>query len=143
MVAETQGKKYSLPVLASFISLGLKNEGEEYGVIPTFVSDNGLISGGNARKILERFYVGESGVQRLYRRNGDWYAILDYLGNFYANCRVGRISGEASKKDLQALAQTQIEQNFSRKKAELEQQLQNLPTSEQACMESAQSILNR
>lgn len=143
LVAEAQAKNYALPLLASFSALGLNNGGEEYGVTPTLVSGEGISSGADAATMLkERFsYVGKNGVQRLGRSDGDWFAYWYGVDDFLVLCRVGRVSGEASAKNLQDIIQTQIKCNFSRKRKELEQQLTEILNSENECIRSAEKIL--
>lgn len=144
LVAKAQSKNYALPLLASFVSLGLQDGGEEYGVTSTLVSDADLITGTDAVNLLERFAnVGNSGVQRLGRYDGGWCADWDNLGSFYAGCRVGRVSGKASAKNLRTLIQAQIEQNFSEKRKKLEVKLQEISMSEKKCIDSAESTLSR
>ncbi|MEK6848840.1 MAG: hypothetical protein AABX65_04375, partial [Nanoarchaeota archaeon] len=104
LVQQAQEKGYALPVLASFPSLELQNTGEEYGITPRLVSGIGLLSGEDALCLLKDndFCVVKSGVRGLYRlRNGSWGAFWYGLGGFDAGCRVGRVSGEASAKNLQ------------------------------------------
>jgi hypothetical protein len=88
-------KKYELPILASFNAFGLKLGGQRYGVMPTFVSEDELVTGEDAKNTLKRFsYVEDSGVRRLFRgTDGGWYAGWGYvLDDFGGYCGVGRIS---------------------------------------------------
>ena len=108
-----------MPVLASFKSLDLKEGGKRYGVIPHIVSPDGLVTGKDAVKLLERFaWKGNSGVHRLYRdRNGYWVAGLDdNLVGFSQGFRVGRVSAVGSARDLRELAHSQIDANLSKKR---------------------------
>ncbi len=145
LVAQARDKNYALPILASFKALDLQSGGEEYGVTPEIVSDAHLTIGADAVELFKKFLnVGKSGVQRLYWNYVvDWVAGRDGLDDFYAYCRVGRVSGEANAKNLQALVQFQVEKNFSRRRRELEQQLQEVSVNENDCIKSAETILDR
>ena len=145
LVEEAKKRNYTLPVLASFKSLGLKDGGKEYGVMPEFVSESGLITGADAEKILMRFYFLNSGVRRLFHyRGGFWGAYWGGdLGSFGAGCRVERISGEASAKNLQGMINSQIEQNFTKQRRDLEEKLENVSAKEKEIVESAEAILGR
>lgn len=129
MCRTAQQGNYSLPVLASFKSLGLKVGGERYGVMPELTSGNGLISGEKAEQVLNKFrYRGNSGVRRLCRDGGAiWNAGWgDDLDGFDADCRVGRKSGVASAKNLAELTESQIKNKFSALNAPLREQMRSL-----------------
>lgn len=144
-------KGYALPVLASFRALDLTKGGKRYGFTPAIVSEDGLITGEDATKTLEKFaFVGDSGVRRLYRDWGgcwsaDWREALDF---FSAHCRVGRVSAEGSEKNLKDLVSSQIEQNFNSQRAGyreqiscLQDKLQSLDEQEKECIASAEKVL--
>ncbi|MEK6825463.1 MAG: hypothetical protein AABY00_01620 [Nanoarchaeota archaeon] len=105
LVTQAQEQNYALPVLASFTALDLQLGGKRYGVTPTFISSQGLLSGVEAQTFLEKhgFYQGKSGVLGLGRgRDGDWHA--GWGGGFVSSdgdCRVGRVSAEGSAKKLE------------------------------------------
>ena len=104
MMAVAKSRGYTTPILASFASLGLASGGKRYGVTPQLASENGLITGQEAVKLLEKFaYKGNSGVRRLSRCRDDvWNAGWDVdLDGFYGGCRVGRYSTEGDEKKLE------------------------------------------
>ncbi len=134
-----------MPVLASFKSLGLKLGGERYGVMPQIVSADGLIQGQDAEKTLKDNFRwrGNSGVRRLSLSYGDWDADWGVsLDCFSGLCRVGRISAVDSAKNLSGLIESQIEKKFTKSRAEIEGRLAQLKADEQACIDSANAILN-
>ncbi len=111
LMASAKQKGYDFPILASFKSLDLEQGGKRYGVTPIFVSQDGLITGEDAKDTLKKFsYVGNSGVHRLIRdRVGDWLAGWgDYLGDSGEGCRVGRVSAVGSAKNIAELAENEI-----------------------------------
>ena len=115
MMETARSRGYEMPVLASFTSLGLSNGGQRYGVTPKLASENGLITGQEAVKVLEKFYKGNSGVQRVGRDGyGNWSAYwIDCLDNFGEGCRVGRFFAQGSAKKLkeEALAFSPINES--------------------------------
>ncbi len=145
LVQQAQEKKYSLPILASFPSVDLEKGGEEYGVTPKLVSGIGLLSGKDALCLLKGndFFVVKSGVQRLGRGRGcGWGACWGYLGSFGADCRVGRVSGEASAKNLQDMVDAQVKEYFEEQESNLRSKLQELKKKKRNVFASAESILS-
>ncbi|MDO8563928.1 MAG: hypothetical protein Q7R87_02880 [Nanoarchaeota archaeon] len=144
LMADAKQKGYQVPILASFKSIDLKSGGKRYGSTPIFVSQDGLITGEDAKETLKRFsYVGDSGVRGLGRYGcGDWYADWDDdLGNSSEGYRVGRVSAVGSAQNLKELVEAQIKQNYSNARSELELKLQEINSQEKLCVESAEKIL--
>lgn len=115
LMADAKKKGYNVPILASFRSLDLEQGGERYGVTPIFVSKEGLITGEDAVKLLERFtWKGNSGVRRLGRDgDGNWNANwLGGLDNASGYCRVGRVSAVGTAKNLIALAENEVRTKY-------------------------------
>lgn len=149
--AEAKTRGYSLPVLASFRALGLKLGGQRYGVVPTFVSEEGVVTKKSAQDTLNRFsYVGNSGVRRLVRDSTDiWFALWgDYLDHFDEYCRVGRVSAEGSAKNLKELVDSQIKERYTKSRTELESKISELTdqvtgitAQEQECIASAEKMI--
>ncbi len=149
LVQQAQEKGYSLPILASFPSLELQNTGEEYGITPKLVSEVGLLSSEDASRLLKEnnFNIGSSGVQRLGRGRGcgwgaDW-DFLDYFCGFGADCRVGRVSGEASAKNLQDMVDAQVKKDFDVKESDLQSKLRELKAEKRRVIISVEKILSR
>ena len=141
----TRQKGYALPILASFKSLDLSVGEKRYGFMPVIVSEDGLITGTDARDTLKKFsFVGNSGVHRLGRsRYGGWAASwIDDLDGFDEGCRVGRVSALGSEKNLRELVSSQIEQNYNAQRRNLEQQMQSLSKQERECISSAEKVLS-
>ncbi len=134
---------YTLPLLASFKALGLKLGGERYGVTPTLTSQDGLLTGADAQKMLEGFdYTAKTGVHGVDRSGGgclvaDWGGILDSSGG---GCRVGRVAAEGSERDVKALVQAQIKAQFTQQRTDLEAKLAELKAGEQATIASAETV---
>ncbi|MEK6889031.1 MAG: hypothetical protein AABW80_02890 [Nanoarchaeota archaeon] len=106
-------KGYAVPILASFKSLDLEQGGERYGVTPVFVSKEGLITGQDAVKLLERFnFRGNSGVCRLGRSYGVWVADWDVSLDADGVCRVGRVSAVGTAKNLIELAENEVRTKY-------------------------------
>lgn len=150
LTATAEQRGHVLPVLASFKALDFSNGGKRYGFTPVIVSGDGLITGADATKTLERFVAGDSGVRGLFRlRGGDWDALwnddLDYFGEY---CRVGIVSAVGSAQNLKELVSSQIEQRYNNQRAgyktqidELQVKLQGLEEQERECVSSAEIIL--
>lgn len=143
LVAEANKNDYKLPILASFKSLGINQGGSRYGITPTIVSSDGLITGGEAVNALKRFIrKGDSGVRGLGRYVGGWGASWsDVLDDAIECCRVGRVSTEGSAQNLIDLVQTQVRTNYDERRANLEAQLSELNQQETLTIKSAESVL--
>jgi len=115
LMADAKKADYAVPIMASFKSLNLEQGGKRYEVTPIFVSKEGLISGTDAVKILERFAgKGNSGVRRLLRHLGSWDAYWDDLLDVaYDNCRVGRVSVVGTAKNLIELAENEVRAKYA------------------------------
>mgnify|MGYP001579873305 FL=1 len=95
-------------------SLDLEQGGERYGVTPVFVSKEGLITGQDAVKLLERFnFRGNSGVCRLIRYFGVWNAgwVVNLVGAD-GGWRVGRVSAVGTAKNLIELAENEVRTKY-------------------------------
>jgi hypothetical protein len=85
----------------------MKKAGNSYGIKVIFTKDaEGIISGQEAVKALKEFnYKGNSGARGLVRDgDGYWGAYWDYLDGSSDAGRVDFVCGEATQKNLEALA---------------------------------------
>ena len=64
-----------------------------------------------------------------------------FLGSFDAVCRVGRVSGEASAKNLQDMVEVNIKKKSKEQKNDLRSKLQEIEADEKRVIASAKSII--
>jgi len=143
LVSEANQHGCELPILASFKSLDVKQGGKRYGVTPTIVSPDGLITGQDAVKALERFAGKiDSGVRGLFRSYGGWGADWgDGLDGAVELCRVGRISAEGSAQNLRDVYQSAIGRTVSAEREQYQTRIRELDAKEERANQVAESIL--